>query len=118
MISRADWNAMSDEERGVLYDDQFTDEFGPYLDEALQEPGFRCEYEDTDGRQRLVDDLISLRKRRSLSQTEVARRMGIGQSSLSGFEKESSDPKLSTLQRYARAIGSRLRVEIVPVDGS
>lgn len=32
------------------------------------------------------------------------------QPTVSGFEKEPSDPKLSTLQRYARALDARLRL--------
>ena len=52
-----------------------------------------------------IDQLIALRKRRGLSQAEVAARMGRSQSEVSDIETMSTDPRLSTLRRYALAIG-------------
>ncbi|NKE55360.1 helix-turn-helix domain-containing protein [Lentzea sp. PSKA42] len=100
----------NDEQKFVV--DEFEDEFGAYLEEAKQSPVFRAEYEDADDRQRLIDALVTLRQVLGLSQKEVAKRMGIGQPTVSGFEKESSDPKLSTLQRYARAVEARLLIKV------
>ncbi|TWP45966.1 helix-turn-helix domain-containing protein [Lentzea tibetensis] len=100
----------NDEQKFVV--DEFEDEFGAYLEEAKQSPVFRAEYEDADDRQHLIDALVMLRQALGLSQKEVAKRMGIGQPTVSGFEKESSDPKLSTLQRYARAVEARLQVKV------
>ena len=39
--------------------------------------------------------------------------MGVRQPTVSGFETEDSDPRLSTLQRYARAVEARLRLVLV-----
>jgi transcriptional regulator with XRE-family HTH domain len=100
----------NDEQKFVV--DEFEDEFGAYLEEAKQSPVFRAEYEDADDRQQLIDALVMLRRALGLSQKEVAKRMGIGQPTVSGFEKESSDPKLSTLQRYARAVEARLLIKV------
>ncbi len=36
--------------------------------------------------------------------------MGVRQPTVSGFEKGSSDPRLSTVQRYARALDARVRL--------
>lgn len=52
-----------------------------------------------------IDQLIALRKRHGLSQAEVAARMGRSQSVVSDIETMSTDPRLSTLRRYALAIG-------------
>lgn len=91
---------------------ELEDEFGSYLEEAKTSPTFRAEYEDTHTLRRLIDNLVKLRKALKLSQTEVARRMGIGQSTVAGFEREASDPRLSTLQRYARAVEAQLSFKI------
>jgi len=93
----------SDESKPIV--DEFEDEFDTYLEQAKQNPVFSAEYEDTSALHRLIDGLVKLRKALGLSQAEVANRMGIRQPTVSGFEKESSDPKLSTLQRYCLAIG-------------
>lgn len=86
--------------------------FDKYLAERLQEPSVRAGYEDHAVLQRVIDRLIGFRKALGLTQTDVARRMGVGQSTVSGFETEMSDPRLSTLQRYARAVEARLDVTI------
>jgi transcriptional regulator with XRE-family HTH domain len=86
------------------------DEFGPYLEAALEDPAFRAAFEDEGERHRILDSLVSLRRDRGMSQSAVARQMGVRQPTVSGFETEGSDPRLSTLQRYARAVGARLRL--------
>ena len=86
------------------------DDFDAYLEAALKDPEYRAAYEDANARGRLLDSLVHLRKAMGLTQTEVARRMGVRQPMVSGLENEGSDPRLSTLQRYARAVETRLQV--------
>jgi transcriptional regulator with XRE-family HTH domain len=89
----------------------FSDDLATYVAERIAtDPGFKGTLEDAEEARRLVDSLIALRKQCQLSQVEVAKRMGVRQPTVSGFEKEPSDPKLSTLQRYARALDARLRL--------
>lgn len=59
--------------------------------------------------------LAEARVRAGLTQTEVAERLGIGQSDVSKLERR-SDVLLSTLRAYARAIGARLRVTLEAPD--
>lgn len=59
--------------------------------------------------ERLVDTLVSLRTRLGISQAEVAAEMETTQSAVSKFERAGGDPRISTLQRYAAAIGARVR---------
>lgn len=88
------------------------DELGPYVDEALKEPTFGAAYEDALDAHRILDSLVALRRALKFSQTTVAERMGVRQPTVSGFETEGSDPRLSTLQRYARAVEARLKVSL------
>ncbi|AFJ34724.1 helix-turn-helix domain-containing protein [Mycobacterium sp. MOTT36Y] len=86
-----------------------TDDLERYIEETSDaDPGFKVALEDAEELQRLLDTLITLRRERHLSQTDVAERMGVRQPTVSGFEKQ-SDPRMSTLQRYARAVEARLR---------
>jgi transcriptional regulator with XRE-family HTH domain len=89
------------------------DELEKYLSEAQRDPVFRAAYEDAEERHSILDRLVGLRHRQRLSQSAVAARMGVRQPTVSGFETEDSDPRLSTLQRYARAVGARLRLVLV-----
>jgi len=59
-------------------------------------------------RRRLVADLTSQRRSAGLSQTEVAARMGTSQSAVARLETGDADVRVSTLERYAAAIGSQL----------
>jgi transcriptional regulator with XRE-family HTH domain len=55
-------------------------------------------------RDEVVDALVRRRQRLGLSQTEVAARMGTSQSAVARLEAGRSDPRLSTLERYAAAL--------------
>ena len=59
-------------------------------------------------RRTLGDELLSHRRALGLSQTEVAARMGTSQSAVARLESGTGDVRLSTLQRYAAALGWEL----------
>ena len=59
-------------------------------------------------RRRLVAELTAQRRSAGLSQTEVAARMGTSQSAVARLETGEADVRVSTLERYAAAIGSQL----------
>ena len=58
-------------------------------------------------------ELVHLRREGGLTQGDVAERMGVSQQAVSKFERYDSDPKLSTVRRYANAVGALIehRVE-------
>lgn len=68
-------------------------------------PGFRDLASSTD---ELIAALVSLRRDHGLSQTQVAARMGTSQSAVARLESGGSDARLSTLGRYAQALGTEL----------
>lgn len=68
-------------------------------------PGFESLVEDPGD---LIDRLTVRRRRLGLSQTEVAARMGTSQSAIARLESGRSDTRLSTLTRYAEALGTRV----------
>src|SRR6266849_5181414 len=65
-------------------------------------------------RRRLVEDLTAQRRSAGLSQTEVAARMGTSQSAVARLETGDADVRVSTLERYAAAIGSQLAWQARP----
>src|SRR5258707_15358350 len=68
-------------------------------------PGFK---ELAERRQSLTAELATRRVELGLSQTEVAARMGTSQSAVARLETGDADVRVSTLERYAAAIGSQL----------
>ena len=65
----------------------------------------------------LVGHLAEERRRLGLSQTEVAARMGTSQSAVARLEAGAADVRLSTLQRYADAVGRSLDLRLGSSDG-
>ena len=64
---------------------------------------------DADEYIRLLDELVAIRRKLDLSQEQVAHAMGTTQSAVSNIERSSSNPRVRTLLRYARAVGSEVR---------
>src|SRR3989337_1537685 len=58
--------------------------------------------------------LLSAREQAGLTQAEVARRLGTHKSAISRMENHAEDIRLSTLQRYAEAVGCFLSLELRP----
>jgi transcriptional regulator with XRE-family HTH domain len=59
-------------------------------------------------RKALAGELVVLRRQAGLSQTEVAARMGTSQSAVARLEAGQGDLRLSSLERYAAALGRTL----------
>ncbi len=60
---------------------------------------------------RLLRELATRRQALGLSQTIVAARMGTSQSALARLEGGETDPRISTVERYALAIGHDLALK-------
>ncbi|MFI6296895.1 helix-turn-helix domain-containing protein [Nonomuraea sp. NPDC050790] len=71
----------------------------------LTDPEVQRDIAAIDRDMRLVETLVSVRKDRGLTQAEVAERMGRTQPAVSDFERLGGDPHLSTIRRYALAVG-------------
>jgi predicted transcriptional regulator len=65
-------------------------------------------------RRELVDELVRARREHGLSQTEIAARMGTSQSAVARLERGELDARLSTLQRYADAVGHSVNWRVSP----
>jgi transcriptional regulator with XRE-family HTH domain len=72
-------------------------------------PGFK---EMAERRRELAAELVVLRRAAGLSQTEVAARMGTSQSAVARIESGDADVRLSTLDRYAVALGHELDIRL------
>jgi DNA-binding XRE family transcriptional regulator len=57
----------------------------------------------------LTDELVARRLELGLTQTQVAATMGTSQSAVARLEAGDGDVRLSTLERYAAALGGELR---------
>lgn len=63
-----------------------------------------------------LERLVQERVNAGLSQREVASRMGVTQPTVSSIERLGSDLKLSTVRRYALAVGAMVKYQVEPAE--
>lgn len=83
---------------------------------AADNPAFPGMVEAHLQRRRLQRALAEHRVAVGMSQTDVARRMGTSQSAVARIEAAEIDAKVSTLQRYALAIGYEIEFSLRPAS--
>jgi transcriptional regulator with XRE-family HTH domain len=81
---------------------------------AAEDPEFAEGYERGFQAFRIGVMLLAARQKAGLTQAEVARRLGTHKSAISRMENHAEDIRLSTLQRYAEAVGCFLNLELRP----
>jgi len=91
-----------------------------FLDEIIDERGERdLEFPDlVDAalrRRQLLRELAGRREKLGLSQTVVAARMGTSQSAVARLEAGEIDAKLSTVERFAAALGQKVEWRVAKV---
>lgn len=89
--------------------------FMKWIDGRLEkDPLFRRQVEETLSEMRIDQDLAMLREARRLSQSELARMLGVSQPAIAKIESgKVKNLQLKTLVRFATALGGRVKIEIV-----
>jgi len=86
-----------------------------FLERARKRKGFSEAYDALEIEYQVADQLIKARARAGLTQDAVAEIMGTTKSAISRLEAAGKHaPSLSTLKRYADAVGCKLQVRLVP----
>lgn len=80
------------------------------------DPGFAEGLKRESAAFRVGVQLQVARERAGMTQQQVAERMGTKKSAISRLENNAGDVRLSTLQRYAEAVGCRLVIEVTPLE--
>lgn len=82
----------------------------------LSDPQQRLAQELVAADDRLLAELTELREKSGQSQEEIGKRMGVGQSAVARIESGDRDPRLSTIRRYAHAVGAVVTHTVVPLE--
>ena len=80
----------------------------------MKNQGYRREYQALEEEFSLTAALIEARSRAGLTQQQVANRMKTTQAVVARLEGGGSKPSTRTLEKYAKATGSRLRISFEP----
>ena len=84
--------------------------------EWMKDPKYRREYQALEEEFSLAAAMIEARSRAGMTQEQVARRMKTTQAAIARLESRGGRPSTRTLQRYAKATGSRLRISFEPEE--
>lgn len=82
----------------------------------MKDSQYRREYEALEEEFSLVSALIAARTRAGLTQEQLAARMKTTQAVIARLEGGGSKPSTRTLERYAAATGSRLKITFEPEE--
>ena len=82
-----------------------------------KEPKYRKAYEGLEEEFVLASAVIDARKRAGLTQQELAKKMGTTQPVVARLESGRVRPSMRTLERFAKATGSRLLISFEPREG-
>ena len=86
-----------------------------FLKKASKRKEFRKAYEDLEEEYKLTREMLAARSKYGLTQEAVAELMGTTKSAVSRLEAAGKHaPSLTTLKKYARAVGCRLEIKLVP----
>ncbi|MDP2157132.1 MAG: helix-turn-helix transcriptional regulator [Nitrospirota bacterium] len=86
-----------------------------FLKKASKRKGFVSAYEDLEEEYWLTREMLAARSKYGLTQEAVAELMGTTKSAVSRLEAAGKHaPSLTTLKKYARAVGCRLEIKLVP----
>jgi DNA-binding phage protein len=84
-----------------------------YVKQELKKPVVRCAYEEETTVLSIGLELANQRKRKGMTQEEVARKMGTSAPQLSRTERRPENVNMRTLLRYAEAVGMDLDIRLV-----
>ena len=86
-----------------------------FLKKNLKRKGFREAYEGLAEEYALAREMLAARSRSGLTQEAVAELMGTTKSAVSRLEAGGKHaPSMTTLKKYAHAVGCRLEIKLVP----
>lgn len=84
------------------------------LSESLRDPAFRLEWERTALARAVAMRVLQYRVEHGLSQTALARQLGMQQSAIARLESGDHTPSLEMLRRLSRGLGIHFRIDVTP----
>ena len=91
-----------------------SNKFNDFLNEQLQDPEIKKEYDDLQPERAIIQALIDARLRTGMTQKELSERTGIAQGDISKLERGNSNPSIRTLQRLAAGMGMSIQLKFIP----
>lgn len=87
-------------------------EWEDHKQEMLKDPDFKREYDALCHQYEVAHQIIGLRVKLGLTQAQLAKMIGTGQSAIARLESGEYNPSLALLKRIADATGTKVKIEL------
>jgi transcriptional regulator with XRE-family HTH domain len=95
------------------------DDLDAYIDErTAREPGFRAQHAAALSRREMMRRMADARQAADRTQTELGAAVGTSQAQIARIEKGDADCRISSVERYAAALGFEVRYQLVRATGA
>ena len=88
-------------------------DFQKYLSEKLKNPKFKRYYDEYGKQLEIAYQILQLRKKKGISQMELAKKIGTRQSNIARMESGQQNFTTDTLQKIASVFKRNLKIEFV-----
>lgn len=88
-------------------------DFQEYLEKQLKNPEFKKYYDEYGKQLEIAYQILQLRKRKKMSQAELAKKIGTKQSNIARMETGQQNFTTETLQKIASAFNCNLKIEFI-----
>ena len=89
------------------------DDFSRYLEQQLNNPEFKEEWDSSKPEYELMRLLVLARSKNNMTQAELAKKTGIRQSNISRIENGKCSPNLDTLIKLAKGLNKKIQIQII-----
>lgn len=86
--------------------------FEASLAEDLKDPEFRAEWERTAVARAVANEIVKYRGEHNLTQTQLARQLGMQQSAIARLELGEHEPSITNLSKLSRGLGINFHIVI------
>lgn len=94
---------------GVVMGKNFRDT----LNEQMKDKNFKKEYDNLGPEYQLIKAMVKSRDEKHLTQKQLSDITGIAQSEISKYENGLGNPSLDTIERIAKGMGKKLKLEFI-----
>lgn len=88
-------------------------DFDEFLKESLKNPKIKAEYDRLQPEFAVINAIIEARRKKGVTQHELAKRIGTKQSVISRLESGRTNPSVAFLKKLANALSSYLEIKFV-----
>ena len=90
--------------------------FRDLLEEDLKDPEFKALWDESQAARDISGELMAERVKRDITQKELAALTGVPQADISRLESLDANPNLKTLNKLAKGLGKRVRIQFEDIN--